>query len=66
MLFMLFSVYNTVQLSEYKVYWLTDFPLIIYWARAKNNYGDLSKKANKQVQGKISNYIADRDHSYKK
>jgi len=25
---------NGLKMSEYEVYWLTDFPLIIYWARA--------------------------------
>ena len=38
MLFVLFSVYNTaygLKMSEYEVYWLTDFPLIIYQAHAK-------------------------------
>jgi len=37
---MLFSVYNItlrngLKMSEYEVYWLTDFPLMIYWVRAK-------------------------------
>ena len=64
MLFMLFSVYNTVMtMSEYEAYWLTDFPL---GHTPRNNYGDLSKKVNKQVQGKISNFTVNRDHSYKK
>ena len=31
----------------------------------RNNYGDLSEKANKQVQGKICNFTVNRDHSYK-
>jgi len=35
MLYMLFSVYNILKMSEYEVYWLTDFPLIIYWVHAK-------------------------------
>jgi len=30
-------------MSEYKVYWLTGFPIIIYCA-PRNNYGDLSQK----------------------
>jgi len=39
---------NGLKTSEYEVHWLTDFPLMIYWAR--HNYGNLSqKKANKQV-----------------
>ena len=29
MLFMLFFVCNGLKVSEYEVYWLTDFPLII-------------------------------------
>ena len=29
------TLYNGLKVSEYEVYWLTDFPLIIYWARAK-------------------------------
>ena len=32
----------------------------------RNNYGDLSKKENKQVNGKICDFTVDRDHSYKK
>ena len=28
-LFMLFSVYNTLKMSEFEAYWLIDFPLII-------------------------------------
>jgi len=34
-LFMLFSVCNGLKISEYEVYWLMDFPRIIYWARDK-------------------------------
>ena len=35
MLFMLFSLRNGLKMSEYEACWLTDFPLIIYWVRAK-------------------------------
>jgi len=38
MLYLLFSVPNTMkwaEMSEYEAYWLTDFPLIIYWVLAK-------------------------------
>jgi len=31
-------------MSEYEVYWLTDFPLIIFGCLPRNNYGDLPKK----------------------
>jgi len=34
-LFMLFFIYNAVKMSEYKVYWLMDFPLINSWVYGK-------------------------------
>ena len=62
---MLITLRNGLKMSEYEVYWLIDFPLIIYWVRTKNNYGVFFKIANKQVQGKISNFTVIRDHSIK-
>ena len=40
------------KINEYKVYWLTDFPLIIY---PRTNYGDLSKTqtANKYKEKSV-------------
>jgi len=35
MLVILFFVRNVLKMSEYEAYWLTDFPLIIYWISAK-------------------------------
>ena len=38
MLFMLclfITLHNGLKMSDYEVYWLTDFPLIIYCARTK-------------------------------
>ena len=29
------TLHKGLKMSEYEVYWLSDFPLIIYWARAK-------------------------------
>ena len=42
-LFMLFSIYNELKMSEYEGYWL-----INSYACAKNNYGKLQKKGSKQ------------------
>ena len=49
-------------MSEYEAYWLTDFPLMIY-DREKIWFG--LNKVNKKEK-KISNFIVDRHHSYKK
>jgi len=29
------TLYNELKMSEHGVYWLTDYPLIIYWACSK-------------------------------
>ena len=62
-----------VKISEYEVYWLMDFPLINIWVHQKINSGNHSffwcsmhYKKNNQVQGKISKFTLNRDHSYKK
>jgi len=34
-LFMLFSIYNGLKMSEYKAYWLMGFPLINNWVLAR-------------------------------
>ena len=39
---------NGLKMSECKVYWLTDFPLIIYWV-GQEIMVIFQKKANKQV-----------------
>jgi len=43
-----------------------DFPLIIYWVHQEIIMAISQKKVKKQVYGKISNFIVDRDYSYKK
>ena len=49
LLFILFSVYiklrNGLKMSEYEVHWLTNFPLIIYWAH-QEIIMVISEKAN--------------------
>ena len=34
-LFYAITLCNGLKMSDYKEYWLTDFPLIIYWVRVK-------------------------------
>ena len=53
-------LYNGLKMSEYKVHWLTDYPIAIGWVHAKKlkveNYGNYSfcalviKKANRHCQ----------------
>ena len=41
-----FKMCNGLKISKYKVYWLTDFPLINCWTHVKKeNYDDLSLEA---------------------
>ena len=35
MLSLFMTLRNGLKMSEYEAYWLTHFPLIIYWVRAK-------------------------------
>ena len=58
---------NKLKMSEYKVYWLTDFPLINSWVCLERIiifllkwFALVIKKVNKQVKGKISNFTVDR------
>jgi len=46
--FLFITLRSGLKMSEYEVYWLTDFPLLSM-RQEICNYGDLSKKANKQV-----------------
>jgi len=44
---------NGLKMSEYELYWLTDFPLIISWHMPRNNYGDLSRKQTNKHKEKL-------------
>jgi len=50
---------NGLKMSEYEAYQLTDFPLIVYWACDKNNYGVISqiKLTNKYKEKLLTLYL---------
>ena len=62
------TLHNRLKMSEYEVYWLTDFALINSWAPRKNyNLSfEVVCTSYKQVAGKISNFTVNKDHSNKK
>ena len=53
-------------MSEYKVYWLTGFPLIKLLGAYQEIIMVIFLKGNKQVQGKINNFTFNRDRVNKK
>ena len=63
MLFMLFSVCNWLKISEYKVYWLMDFPPIILLG-VRQEIIMVTLQTNKYKENE--QFYSQKGHSYKK